>query len=131
MYLKFEQKHGILSSSSPPHPSLFPHLPSTSLPLPLLLPFLSFSLSPLPFLLFPSPEVLQWNTEDVCQWFEELGLEEYHESIHTHEITGKELLDLHRSDLMVSECQSLVLFLSLASFPLPVLITYSMQIQRG
>ena len=50
----------------------------------------------------------------MCQWFEELGLEEYHESIHTHEITGKELLDLHRSDLMVSEC------LSLASFPPPV-----------
>ena len=69
--------------------------------------------------------MLQWNTEDVCQWFEELGLEEYHESIHAHEITGKELLDLHRSDLMVSEC------LSLAHSHLQYLITYSMQIQRG
>jgi len=99
-------------------PPSFPISPPLSYPLPsssfLSFPFLSFSLSPLPFLLFPSPEVLQWNTEDVCQWFEELGLEEYHESIHTHEITGKELLDLHRSDLMVSEC------LSLASFPPPV-----------
>ena len=46
----------------------------------------------------------------MCQWFEELGLEEYQESIHTHEITGKELLDLHRSDLMVSEGLSLALY---------------------
>ena len=45
----------------------------------------------------------EWDTGDVCQWFEELGLEEYQENIQAHEITGKELVDLHRSDMMVSE----------------------------
>ena len=45
----------------------------------------------------------EWNTGDVCQWFEELGLEEYQANIQTHELTGKELVVLHRSDLMVSE----------------------------
>ena len=48
-------------------------------------------------------EVSEWDTGDVCQWFEELGLEEYQESIQANEITGKELVDLHRADMMVSE----------------------------
>ena len=48
-------------------------------------------------------EVSEWDTEDVCQWFEELGLVEYQENIQTHEITGKELVVLHRADLVVSE----------------------------
>ena len=46
-------------------------------------------------------EVWEWDVGDVRQWFVELGLGAYEESIHSRGITGRELLDLQKSDFEV------------------------------
>lgn len=43
--------------------------------------------------------VNSWAMEDVGAWLSSIGLSQYRESFAAHEVTGKELLKLERSDL--------------------------------
>lgn len=48
-------------------------------------------------------DVRMWDNDDVCEWLEELDLEQYCESFRCHDISGLQLLKLKKSDLQVGE----------------------------
>ena len=49
----------------------------------------------------PVAAVLDWDTEDVGQWLDSIGLAEYTTGFLSHDIRGEELLNLGRHDLKV------------------------------
>jgi hypothetical protein len=46
--------------------------------------------------------VVEWNTDDVCQWLDRLGLTEYKTVFTSNDIRGQELVSLSRVDLKVA-----------------------------
>lgn len=51
---------------------------------------------------FQGLQVLQWNTDDVCQLLIQIGLEKYIPEFTVNEITGPKFLDLDGTKLKVS-----------------------------
>lgn len=45
--------------------------------------------------------VRNWTTADVCQWLVSIDLNDYHENFIAHDIRGRELIALGRTDLKV------------------------------
>ena len=43
-----------------------------------------------------------WDSDDVCEWLDELDLEEHCESFRNNNIRGKQLLSFNKSDLQVN-----------------------------
>ena len=52
-----------------------------------------------------------WSVEDVGTWLDSLGLADYKEKFSSHDIMGKELLNLGRQDLKVCGILSFNVFL--------------------
>ena len=48
-----------------------------------------------------SAEVSMWDSDDVCDWLEELDLGDYCQNFREHEVDGKQLLNLNMSDWQV------------------------------
>ena len=46
--------------------------------------------------------VAEWSAEEVCEWLREADLAQHCDTFRTHDIRGRELLTLSRSDLKVS-----------------------------
>ncbi len=42
-----------------------------------------------------------WDSDDVCDWLEELDLGDYCQNFREHEVDGKQLLNLNMSDWQV------------------------------
>ena len=88
-------QHSILSPAVTLTPGAFSlpsHLTNTLL--------LSPPLSPL------SPDILDWDTDDVCRWLQEMQLQEYQPLMRSHSMTGSKLVECEKSDLKVGggEC---------------------------
>ena len=52
--------------------------------------------------LYVCVSVCEWSTDEVCSWLRDLDLEEHCDAFIAHDIRGRELLTLGRTDLKVS-----------------------------
>lgn len=60
-----------------------------------------FTISKVDIGLISAAAVLEWSTDEVGQWLQSMDLDDYRDTFATHDIRGRELLSLGRTDLKV------------------------------